>query len=187
MPTKSLNTQGAWVFTPQIFEDTRGIFYEWFQQSTYCEQSGTAFELVQANCSVSSKGVVRGIHFAGAPKGQRKYVTCVSGSIIDVIVDLRPNSDRFGKWEAIDLNPINRTVLSIPNGVGHSFVALEDNSTVMYLCDQNFNPNNEFGINPLDPTIGITWPSNLDLIFSDRDINAPSFKEMSEVLNGFAS
>jgi dTDP-4-dehydrorhamnose 3,5-epimerase len=177
MTIEYLEIPDAWVFTPRQFADDRGIFFEWFQDSTFLSAAGDEFLLAQANCSISKQGVLRGIHFAEFPPGQRKYVTCMSGSAMDVLVDLRPKSPTFGKWKSVLLDTIDRRIVSVPNGVGHGFMALEDNTSVVYLCDQRYNPKFEHEINPLDPEIGIIWPSNLDPIISEKDQAAQSFSE----------
>jgi dTDP-4-dehydrorhamnose 3,5-epimerase len=182
MTIERLDIPGAWVFTPKTFSDDRGYFFEWFQDSTFVENAGHDFKLAQANCSVSSKGTLRGIHFADVPPGQRKYVTCMSGSALDVIVDLRRGSPAFGKWQAIELDLHERKVISVPNGVGHSFMALEDNTTIVYLCDQRYNPTGEREIHPLDPSIGIDWPQEIVPLLSLKDSSAPTLEEIKESL-----
>ena len=153
MSVENLEIPGVWVFTPKQWSDDRGFFFEWFQDSTFKEHAGVNFSLAQANCSISKKGTLRGLHFADVPPGQRKYVTCMTGSALDVVVDFRVGSPTFGKWESIELNTESRKVVSIPNGVGHGFMALEDKTTIVYLCDQRYNPTGEREINPLAPEI----------------------------------
>jgi dTDP-4-dehydrorhamnose 3,5-epimerase len=169
-----LDIPGAWFFTPRQFADDRGTFFEWFQDSTFLAEAGHDFKLAQANCSISRKGTLRGIHFADDPPGQRKYVTCMTGSALDVLVDLRKESPTFGQWRSVQLDTVDRKVVSIPNGVGHAFMALEDNTTIVYLCDQRYNPDNEREINPLDPEIGIKWPVGIKPLLSPKDESAPS-------------
>ncbi len=178
MSIENLEIPGAWVFTPKQFSDDRGTFFEWFQDSAYLEASGHEFQLAQANCSISQRGVLRGIHFAEDPPGQRKYVMCLMGSAMDVLVDLRSESPTYGQWRSVNLDTVDRRVVSIPNGVGHAFMALEDNTVITYLCDQRYNPAKEREINPLDPFIGIDWPKGIDPILSDKDLSAPNFSEM---------
>jgi dTDP-4-dehydrorhamnose 3,5-epimerase len=178
-----LDIPGAWFFTPRQFSDDRGVFFEWFQDSTFLEAAGHSFTLAQANCSISSKGTLRGIHFAEVPPGQRKYVTCLTGSALDVLVDLRKESPTFGQWRSVQLDMVDRNVVSIPNGVGHAFMALEDNTTIVYLCDQRYNPKGEHEIYPLDPEIGIEWPSDIKPLLSPKDEVAPS---MIEALKSFS-
>jgi dTDP-4-dehydrorhamnose 3,5-epimerase len=185
MTVNQLEIPGAWVFTPRQFQDDRGAFFEWFQDSTFVEASGNNFSLAQANCSISTKGTLRGIHFADIPPGQRKYVTCMTGSAMDVLVDLRTGSPTFGNWAAVQLDTIDRKVVSIPNGVGHAFMALEDNTTIVYLCDQRYNPTGEKEIYPLDSEIGIEWPVGISPLLSTKDENAPLLSDLLEHLPKF--
>ena len=185
MTVNQLEIPGAWVFTPRQFQDDRGTFFEWFQDSTFVEASGNSFSLAQANCSISTKGTLRGIHFADVPPGQRKYVTCMTGSAMDVLVDLRTGSPTFGNWVAVQLDTIDRKVVSIPNGVGHAFMALEDNTTIVYLCDQRYNPTGEKEIYPLDSEIGIEWPAGISPLLSAKDENAPLLSDLLEQLPKF--
>jgi dTDP-4-dehydrorhamnose 3,5-epimerase len=178
MTVTQLEIPGAWVFTPRQFSDERGLFFEWFQDSAFIEATGHSFNLAQANCSVSQKGTLRGIHFADVPPGQGKYVTCLTGSALDVLVDLRKESPTFGQWRSVQLDTVERKVVSIPNGVGHAFMALEDNTTIVYLCDQRYNPVNEHEINPLDPEIGIEWPAGIEPLLSEKDSRAPNLSSM---------
>jgi dTDP-4-dehydrorhamnose 3,5-epimerase len=144
MATNSLQIEGCWVFKPNVFADERGTFFEWFQDSAFESETGYRFEIAQANISISDKGVIRGIHCARVPPGQAKYVTCISGSVFDVVVDLRKSSATFGQWDSILLDSRNPKALYIPSGIGHAFMALEDNSTFVYLCGHRYNPKNEF-------------------------------------------
>jgi dTDP-4-dehydrorhamnose 3,5-epimerase len=126
---------------------------------------------------VSRRGVVRGIHFSDVPPGQAKYVTCASGTIIDVVVDLRVGSPSFGRWQAVRLDDESRNALYIGEGLGHAFTALSDQATVLYLCSTPYAPSREHGVHPLDPAIGIAWPDDLDTVLSDKDAAAPSLAE----------
>ena len=182
MIVSKLNIDGPFILEPVIFGDERGAFFEWFQDSTFLTNVGHSFSLAQANCSISQKGVVRGIHYADIPPGQAKYVTCVSGSVLDVLVDLRIGSPTFGKWDSVHLEMNERKVVYLPSGIGHAFMALEDNTTVVYLCDQMYNPTNEHEIHPLDPTIVIKWPDGIEPLLSDKDAAAPSFESVKNRL-----
>ncbi|GLZ04899.1 dTDP-4-dehydrorhamnose 3,5-epimerase [Actinomadura sp. NBRC 104412] len=171
-----LTIQGAYAFTPQVHDDERGSFHEWFRQD-HLERTGHTFGLAQANCSVSSKGVLRGVHFADVPPGQAKYVTCVRGAILDVVVDLRVGSPTFGRHEAVTLDPGNRRCLYIAEGLGHAFMALTDDTMVMYLCSEPYAPRREHGVHPLDADLGIPWPSDVEPILSPKDAAAPTLAE----------
>ena len=173
------------LFEPKVFHDSRGSFFEWFQDSTFTTHNKFEFTLAQANCSISNKGVLRGIHFTASTPGQAKYVFCASGSVYDVVVDLRKGSPTFGKWNSVVLDSRKPSALYIPSGIGHAFMSLEDNSTFVYLCDQRYNPDNEYDINPLDPNLNINWPTELSPVMSPKDQAAPSFFEMQEHLPFF--
>lgn len=170
MDVTNLEIAGAKLFEFKEYLDARGSFAEIFNSSD--------FSVAQINKSVSQKGVLRGIHFADVPPGQAKYVTCLTGAIFDVMVDLRVSSPTFKKWIGIELTADSNMAISIPAGVGHGFLALEENSTVMYLCDQRYNPSSEHELNPLDKTINISWPKGFDFKLSEKDRLAPSFEEL---------
>lgn len=178
MKARELDVPGAWEITPQIHTDARGAFYEWFTDSGFREFSGHRLDLRQANCSVSSARVLRGLHFARVPPSQAKYVTCVRGSVFDVVVDIRVGSPTFGRWDAVRLDDRDRRTIYISEGLGHAFLALEDDSTVMYLCSAQYDPQREHTVTPLDPALGIEWPAiDGEPILSDRDRQAPTLAE----------
>jgi dTDP-4-dehydrorhamnose 3,5-epimerase len=174
---EALDVDGAWLFTPRIHRDDRGSFLEWFKHAELGADLGHPMEIAQANGSVSRRGVIRGIHFSDVPPGQAKYVTCVSGAIMDVVVDLRVGSPGFGRWEAVRLDDENRRALYIAEGLGHAFAALSDQATVLYLCSTPYAPGREHGVHPLDPAIGIAWPDDVAAILSDKDAAAPTLAE----------
>jgi dTDP-4-dehydrorhamnose 3,5-epimerase len=170
----ALDVDGAWVFTPRIYQDRRGSFLECFRNAAVLADSGRTLEVAQANCSVSARGVTRGIHFSDVPPGQAKYVTCVSGAILDVVVDLRVGSPGYGRWSSVALNEETRCAVFITEGLGHAFFTLSDEATVLYLCSTPYAPPREHGIHPLDPDLGIAWPGDVPAVLSDKDAAAPS-------------
>ena len=172
-----LGIEGAWVYTPRVHKDDRGSFAETFRGAEFAADLGYRLDVAQANCSVSRRGVIRGIHYADVPPGQAKYVTCVSGAIIDVVVDLRAGSPSFGNWDAVRLDDNSRRALYIGEGLGHAFAALSDQATVLYLCSTPYAPDREHGVNPLDPAIGIAWPADIEPVLSDKDAAAPSLAQ----------
>lgn len=178
MQVKELELKDCLLFKPEIYKDERGTFFEWFQNSVFTEYSNKPFELVQVNCSVSRKGVLRGIHYTRKNPGQSKIVTCLSGKIFDVLFDLRKNSPTFGNWQSIELDSLNPSAVYVPWGVGHGFMALSENSVVTYLCDLRYDPKNEFDLNALDPNLKIDWPSNFEVIQSIKDKNAPMLEDV---------
>jgi dTDP-4-dehydrorhamnose 3,5-epimerase len=183
MQVRELSVPGAWEITPRQFGDPRGVFLEWFKEPAFVEAVGHPLDLAQANLSVSAAGVLRGVHFADVPPGQAKYVTCARGAVLDVAVDLRVGSPTFGQWDSVLLDDVDRRAIYLSEGLGHAFMSLEDDSTVLYLCSTGYNPTGEHGIHPLDPTIGIDWPttardgSPLEPLLSAKDEVAPTVEE----------
>jgi dTDP-4-dehydrorhamnose 3,5-epimerase len=178
MKLTPLGIEGAWFAESPVWGDDRGFFREWFKSEDLKNAIGRDFEIKQANISISSRGTLRGIHYSLAPGGQAKWITCVSGSIKDVIVDIRSNSPTFGKWIEVELNSDSGQAVFISEGLGHGFLALQDNTAVAYLVSSPFSPTDEFEINPHDEKIGINWGMNLsDLKISDKDMNAPTLAE----------
>jgi dTDP-4-dehydrorhamnose 3,5-epimerase len=174
----ALEIQGAWLFESPVRSDDRGFFREWFKSVEIKNATGRDFGIEQANVSVSSAGTLRGIHYSIAPRGQAKWITCVSGSIKDVIVDIRPNSPTFGKWVEVELTGNSGKAVLISESLGHGFLALDDNTAVAYLVTTPFSSLDEFEINPLDASIGINWGMDLSkLKISDKDKNAPTLAE----------
>jgi dTDP-4-dehydrorhamnose 3,5-epimerase len=172
-----LGIDGAWIYTPRIHHDDRGHFNEWFRVGEFEEDLGYSLDLRQVNCSVSHQGVIRGIHFTDVPPGQAKYVFCPSGVILDVIVDLRVGSPTFLRWEAVRLDETSRRAVFLEHGLGHAIAALSASATAVYLCTSSYAPAADHEINPLDPEIGIAWPSGTAPILSAKDSAAPSVAE----------
>jgi len=178
MKLTPLSIDGAWLAESPVWSDDRGFFREWFKSEDLKAATGREFGIEQANISLSSAGTLRGIHFSIAPRGQAKWITCVSGSIQDVILDIRPDSKTFGKWIDVQLKGNTGRAVLISEGLGHGFLALEDNSAVAYLVSTAFSPIDEFEINPLDEKIGIKWGMDFSsLKISEKDINAPTLAE----------
>jgi dTDP-4-dehydrorhamnose 3,5-epimerase len=173
-----LGIEGVWLAESPVWSDDRGFFREWFKTEDINKASGRNFIVEQANISSSIKGTLRGIHYSLAEKGQAKWVTCVSGLIKDVIVDIRPNSKTFGKWIEVVLSGTSGNAVLIGEGLGHGFISLADISTVAYLVSSPFSPSEEFEINPLDQAIGIDWGLPLsELKISEKDKNALTLEE----------
>ena len=177
MQITPLRIEGAYRVTPRQFPDDRGVFMEGFRGDKLAEHIGHEMRVVQTNISVSSRGAVRGIHFADVPPSQAKYVTAVSGSFLDFVVDIRVGSPTFGEWESVRLDTDSRVAVYLSEGLGHCLVALEDNSTAIYLCSQPYNPTGEHGINPLDPRVGLDLPADLEPVVSAKDAAAPNLEE----------
>jgi len=180
MKLSSLGIEGVWLAESPVWSDDRGFFREWFKSEDVKAATGQYFGIEQANISLSSSGTLRGIHYSIAPRGQAKWITCVSGSIQDVIVDIRSDSKTFGQWIDIELKGDSGKAVLISEGLGHGFLALEDNTAVAYLVSTAFSPTDEFEINPLDENIGIKWGLDLNsLKLSDKDKMAPSLIDLT--------
>jgi dTDP-4-dehydrorhamnose 3,5-epimerase len=180
MTARELAVPGAWEITPARYPDDRGLFYEWFTQRDFTAATGHRFELHQANCSVSAAGVLRGLHFAQLPPSQAKYVTCLRGAVFDVAVDIRVGSPTYGKWDSVRLDDRDRRSIYLSEGLAHGFLALEDDSTVMYLCSAPYAPEREHTILATDPQLGIDWPTVKDAQprLSGRDLDAPTLEQV---------
>ncbi len=177
---EALSIEGAWLYTPSIHGDDRGVFLEAFRGAEFAADLGYRLDVAQVNTSVSRRGVIRGIHYADVPPGQAKYVTCVAGAILDVVVDLRAGSPTFGSWETVRLNDEGRKALFLAEGLGHGFQALSDSATVLYLCSTPYAAGREHGVNPMDPELRIGWRPVEEAgepILSDKDLAAPSLDE----------
>ena len=176
MRVENTNIEGVWVVENKTFTDERGSFMEVFQLEAFYTQTKLEFKPVQWNQSISKKGSLRGIHYSVAPQGQSKWVNCSVGTILDTVVDLREGSPTFAQNFQIDLSENNQNSLVIESGIGHSFLALENDSVVDYLLTSRYAPNYELGILPLDESLGIDWPS-LKYYISDKDLKAPTLEQ----------
>jgi dTDP-4-dehydrorhamnose 3,5-epimerase len=178
---RALKIADAFEVTPRLFPDDRGVFLESFRGDLLAEAIGHRPEIVQTNISVSSRGTVRGIHFADVPPSQAKYITALTGSLVDYIVDIRVGSPTFGQWDSVLLDAVDRRAVYLPEGMGHAFAALEDNTTAMYLVTAPYAPSREHGIHPLDPEVGLTLPDGMENpLLSPKDQGAPTLAEARE-------
>jgi dTDP-4-dehydrorhamnose 3,5-epimerase len=174
---RELAVPGAWEITPTVYPDERGVFLEAFTDREFTAMTGHRLGLRQVNTSVSAAGVLRGLHFAQLPPSQAKYVTCLRGSVLDVVVDIRVGSPEFGRWDSVLLDDRDHRSVYISEGLAHGFLALQDDSTVSYMCSAGYHPQREHTINPGDPAIGIDWPI-ADPTLSPRDAAAPTLAEV---------
>lgn len=179
MKLTPLGIDGAWLAESPILNDDRGYFREWFKSTDVQATTGIEFSIQQANISQTSRGVIRGIHYSLAPKGQAKWVTCTEGSIQDVIVDLRQTSETFSKSISIKLDSQKgRSVLLAP-GLGHGFLSLEQRSTVSYLLSTEYAPSLEFGVNPFDEKLEIDWEMDRSQVkLSLKDELSPNLESL---------
>jgi dTDP-4-dehydrorhamnose 3,5-epimerase len=177
MKVTPLGIEGSWLIESPTYPDNRGLFREWYE-SDLTESFGLPrFVLKQANTSLSAKGVIRGIHYSQTNGGQAKIITCTSGSILDVVVDLRQESRTFGKSVIVELKSESGKSVFISSGLGHGFQALEEKTSVTYLLDKKYDPDAEFAIDPLDADLSITW-ARIPYVISAKDSSASSFLSM---------
>lgn len=177
MQVRELAVSGAFEFTPVQHGDDRGLFLEWFKVDMLQDFIGHPLELAQANLSVSKAGTLRGIHFADVPPGQAKYVSCPAGAVLDFVVDVRVGSPTFGVVDVVRLDAVDRRAVYLSEGLGHGFLALEDGSTLTYLCSTGYAPGREHSVNPLDPALDLPLPPGAEFVISDRDAAAPTLAE----------
>lgn len=178
MDFQKTSFQDAWLIRPQVFRDKRGFFLESFSKKKF-EVAGIDARFVQDNHSMSvEKGVLRGLHFQKPPHSQAKLVRVTKGSVYDVIVDLRKDSETYGKLEGFNLSENNSLILFIPKGFAHGFCTLENNTEFMYKTDEYYAPESDSGIIWNDPTLNIKWPTE-NPILSDKDQKLQEFKDFN--------
>jgi len=167
--------KGALIIEPERFEDERGFFARTWCKREF-EDHGLNSHLAQCNISFNkSKGTLRGMHYQSAPHAEAKLVRCTRGSIYDVIIDIRPDSETFKHWFAVELNRDNHKMLFIPENFAHGFLTLEDHTEVFYQMSEFYNAESTRGIRWDDPAFFIQWPAAVSVI-SDRDRDYPDFE-----------
>lgn len=175
MEFNKLSIDGVWTTRSLPIQDERGMVKEWFQFSKNFQLTGSKFHVAQSIYSKSKKGVIRGIHYSLNPKSQWKWISCVSGSIFDVVIDISPNSPTFGRYESIVLDDTNGMGILIQASLGHAFQSLSENSILIYNLSTEYEPKYEHGINPFDTSININWPLH-NSILSEKDLNGDSLE-----------
>lgn len=179
MEVEQTSLNDCFLIKPKIFIDGRGSFFESFNKKQFFEITGISVDFVQDNQSHSHKGVLRGLHFQTRDFEQAKLVRVVTGSVLDVVVDLRPESTTFGKYFSVVLSAKNNKQLFIPRGFAHGFLVLEDDSIFSYKCDNYYHPEFEKGIIFNDPTLNIDWDfPETQIIVSAKDSMLPTFQDM---------
>jgi dTDP-4-dehydrorhamnose 3,5-epimerase len=172
-----LSIAGAWEFVPRQFPDDRGNFLVWYDAKVFTETVGFPLSLAQTNHSVSKRGVVRGVHWADVPPGQGKYVYCAKGALLDFVVDLRVGSPTFGQHEVVRLDSVDYRAVYLSEGLGHAFVALEDDTVTAYLCSEGYAPQRERIVNVRDETLALPLPADVTPVLSARDAAGPTLAE----------
>ncbi len=169
--------EGLLVIKPRVFEDARGYFFESFSQREFDEKVAP-IRFVQDNESMSSYGVMRGLHFQCPPYTQSKLVRCVKGAVLDVAVDIRKGSPTYGQHVAIELSEQNRLQFFIPHGFAHGFSVLSETAVFQYKCDNFYAPQADGGISILDPSLGIDWRIPVESsILSEKDTKHQLLKD----------
>ncbi|MBU2995984.1 dTDP-4-dehydrorhamnose 3,5-epimerase [Cellulophaga baltica] len=179
MTAKETFLKGCFVLKPQILEDNRGCFFESFNHRTFKELIKDNVDFVQDNQSHSNKGVIRALHYQKGVHSQAKLVRVLKGAVLDVIVDLRKDSNTFGKHFSIELSAENKRQLFIPRGFAHGFSVLSETAEFFYKCDNYYNKLSESGIIYNDPTLNIDWKiEEENIIISKKDKKLPKFKDL---------
>ena len=166
------------IIEPTVYKDSRGYFFESFNQSKFEALTGQSGEFVQDNQSASSFGVIRGLHFQKGEHAQAKLVRVIEGSVLDVAVDIRLDSETYGQWFSLELTGENNLQLYVPRGFAHGFSVLSETAVFAYKCDNIYNKASEGGINYSDPVLNIDWriPES-ERIVSDKDLVLPFFND----------
>jgi dTDP-4-dehydrorhamnose 3,5-epimerase len=175
---RRLSIDGLMLIEPRSFPDARGSFMETYRHSDFVRE-GIADHFLQDNHSVSQRNVLRGLHFQRPPHSQGKLIRIIAGRAWDVAVDLRPGSPTYGLWEAIELSAENRLIFWIPEGFAHGFLALEDDTVLLYRCTAEYAPDADAGILWSDPDLAIAWPC-AEPIISDKDASLPTLARLGE-------
>ena len=178
---KKYNISDVKLIIPKVFNDERGFFLESYKKSDFVN-NGIKDEFNQDNHSKSTKGVLRGLHYQAAPKGQAKIVRCIRGAIFDVAVDIRKNSPTFGKWIGEELTEENKHMLYIPEGFAHGFVVLSDEAELNYKASNEYSKEHDRGILWNDPDININWGIDYIPLISEKDKNQPRLKDIKDLL-----
>ncbi len=169
--------KGVYVIEPKVFNDSRGYFFECFRQAEFEAHVGP-IRFVQENESMSSRGVLRGLHYQKGASSQAKLVRVIKGRVLDVAVDIRRSSPTFGQHVAVELSDENKLQFFIPRGFAHGFLVLSDEAIFTYKVDNVYAPQDEASIRWDDPQLQIAWPTEgMELLLSDKDLRAPMMKD----------
>ena len=175
---KAIETKlkGCFIIEPSVYQDSRGYFFESYNQIKFEELTGLNPVFLQDNQSKSSYGVIRGLHQQTGEFAQAKLVRVLEGKVLDIAVDVREDSETYGEYVAVELSEENNRQLFIPRGFLHGFAVLSDSATFFYKCDNVYNKSSENGVHPLDKTLAIDWQIPFDkIILSDKDKDAIAF------------
>ncbi len=174
----STDFPGLYIIEPKVFNDSRGYFFESYNQKVFSEH-GIETKFLQDNESSSKYGVIRGLHFQRPPHAQTKLIRVVEGAIYDVVVDLRKSSPTFTKWMGIELSATNKKQFYIPQGFAHGFSVLSEQAVIQYKCDDFYHPQSECGILYNDPQLAIDFRVDaLQAVVSEKDKQLPTLNEV---------
>ena len=179
IPTK---LEGCFILEPKVIQDERGYFMESFNENTFQKGTGKAVHFVQDNQSFSTKGVLRGLHYQTGEHAQAKLVRVLQGEVLDVVVDIRPDSATFGEYVSVLLTGENKTQFFVPRGFAHGFLVLSETAIFFYKCDNFYNKESEGGLLYNDKSVNIDWQFPLEsLIISEKDLVLPTLEHAKKV------
>lgn len=183
MKAEETKLKGCFIIHDTIFRDDRGYFFESFNAKKFNEATGTQTQFVQDNQSVSTRGVLRGLHLQKGDHAQAKLVRVLEGKVLDVAVDLRKFSSTFGQYVAIEISDTSNTQLFIPRGFGHGFAVISEKAVFLYKCDNYYNKASEAGVIYNDDELNIDWQlQKEEVLLSDKDAQLPTLKEFTQTL-----
>lgn len=177
MLISEMTVPGAYRIEPEHVPDSRGLFFESVKSSALLEGTGWELTVGQVNFSVSKRNTLRGIHGTTVPPGQGKFITCVRGFVLDIAIDIRVGSPTFGHYDITYQSPESGTAVFLPDGIGHAFLALTDDTCMAYLCSEEYEPGTMIDIDALDPDLALPWRLTEPPIRSAKDAAAPSLAE----------
>jgi dTDP-4-dehydrorhamnose 3,5-epimerase len=178
----STKLEGCFIIEPKIIQDSRGYFMESFNENSFQKGIGKKVTFVQDNQSFSSKGVLRGLHYQTGEHAQAKLVRVLQGEVLDVAVDIRPNSSTYGQYVSVLLSGENQTQFFIPRGFAHAFLVLSETATFFYKCDNFYDKESEGGIIYNDPILNVDWQFPIaDMLISEKDQNLPTLENAKKV------
>lgn len=182
MTVISTGLDGCFIIEPKVFTDERGYFMESFNEATFEKHTGQKVHFVQDNQSKSTIGVLRGLHYQTGEHAQAKLVRVLEGEVLDVVVDIRPESETYGQHVAVALSAENNRQLFVPRGFAHGFVVVSDTATFFYKCDNFYDKESEGGIAFNDPSLGIDWKlAHETLTISDKDKILPNLQNARKI------
>jgi len=180
MIVKETKLEGCFILEPTLFEDSRGYFFESFNQKTFNKLIGQNINFIQDNESFSVKGTLRGLHYQKGEYVQAKLVRVIKGCVLDVAVDIRKDSSTYGEYVSLELSEANKQQLFIPRGFAHGFIVLSSTAIFSYKCDNFYNKEHEGGIIYNDELLKIDWKLNREeLVISEKDLQLPSFNKLN--------